>query len=151
MTITPHLSEDAKLYANTGTYDTPVWVEICNVMDLNFVQDATASEVTLRCSGGQRTYVPGLDDISIDFDQLYDPSDTDGWAYLNNLKQTKTASEFAVMDDDIAATGTEGWRGKCMVETFSHSQVNGDPIKTSVSLRPYPTPADEPSGWWSVA
>lgn len=73
---TPILSEDAKLYYNTGSYGSPTWTLICNVKDLTLSLESAEVDVSTRCGSGFNEYIAGLTDVSISYSMLYDPSDT---------------------------------------------------------------------------
>ena len=49
------LSENAKLYYNSGSYASPTWVEICNVKDVTLSLEKDEVDVTTRCSGGLKS------------------------------------------------------------------------------------------------
>jgi len=64
------LGLDAKLYRNTGTYDTPTWVEMTNVKDLTLNLESGEADVTTRANNGWRATVATLKDGSIEFEMV---------------------------------------------------------------------------------
>lgn len=143
------LSEDAKLYYNTGSYASPTWSEIDNVKDLTLSQDKGEVDLTTRASGGYEETGDGLISISVEFSMLYDTAE----AYFGALEQAftnKTAVEFAVMDGPIATTGSEGLRATCMVKTFSRNESLGDALMMDIVLRPVKN-SDAPPVWYTVS
>jgi predicted secreted protein len=132
------LSENAKLYRNTGTNASPTWNEIANVKDLTLSLDKGETDVTTRASNGFQEYVDGMIDATIDFSMLYDPADQDFTA-LEDAFFAKSAVEFAVMDGIITgagSTGNQGLRAFCMVKSFTLNENLGEAIMVDVSLRP---------------
>lgn len=145
---TPKLSEDAKLYINTGTYGSPTWSLICNVKDLTLSMENGEIDVTTRCGAGFREYVAGLTDVTIDFSMIYDPTDA-RWEDLRAAFFDKTAEEFLVLDGANNVVGTEGLRLHAFVKSFTRNETLGEALMTDVSLRPTANANAAPS-WYTV-
>lgn len=146
---TAFLSEDAKLYYNTGSYASPTWTLICNVKDLTLNMSNDETDTTTRCGGGTREYIAGLTDISITFNMLYDPADTP-WEAIRAAFMTKASLEFLCLDGLVATAGSEGLRATMVVTSFNITQTLGDTIMTDVTLRPTPN-ANAAPAWYTAS
>lgn len=136
------LGENAKLYYNldstyggTGTYASPDWDEICNVMELTLSLEQSEVEVTRRCSSGFRDYLQGLIDATITFKMLWDTGDA-AFEDFQEAFFNKTVIEVAVMDGDVTTTGSEGLRSVCLVRSFSRSENIGEALTVDIALKP---------------
>lgn len=132
------LSENAKLYRNTGTNAAPTWNEIPNVKDLTLSMEKDETDVTTRASGGWKEFVDGLIDGSVEFSMLYDPDDQDFTA-LEDAFFAKTPIEFAVMDGIITGAGSagnQGLRAFMMIKSFTRNENLGEALMVDVSIRP---------------
>jgi len=142
---------EAKLYRNTGTYAAPVWNEIANVKDLTLGGDAEEVDVTTRKNAGFKATVAGLKDAAVEFEMEWDTEDLDFSAFQDAFFATAAADkaiEVAVMDGDIAVTGSEGLRATMAVTNFSRNEALGEALAVSVTLKP--TYADHPPEWYVV-
>jgi predicted secreted protein len=129
------LSQNAKLYRNTGTYAVPVWDLIGNVKDLTLSLEKDETDVTTRASGGWKEFVDGMKDATVEFGMLWDTGDADfdafQGAFINN-----TSVEILVLDGLVATTGSEGLRATMMVKSFTRNENLGEALMVDVSLRP---------------
>src|SRR5262245_14248861 len=142
------LELEAKLYRNTGSVGTPTWNEIINVKDLTLNLEAGEADVTTRGNNGWRATVATLKDGSIEFEMVWDTADDD-FATIRDAFLNRSSVEFAVMDGDIAAAGSQGLRATCMVTNFSRNEPLEEAISVSVTVKPtYAATAPE---WMTVA
>jgi hypothetical protein len=141
------LGLDARLYRNTGTYAAPVWNEIKNVKDVTLNLEAGEADVTTRANAGWRATVATLKDGSIEFEMVWDTADDD-FAAIRDAFLNRTSIEFAVMDGDIASSGSQGLRATCMVTSFSRNEALEEAITVSVTVKP--TFAINPPSWMTV-
>jgi predicted secreted protein len=129
------LSQNAKLYRNTGTYASPTWDLIGNVKDLTLSLEKDETDVTTRASGGWKEFVDGMKDATVEFGMLWDTGDADfdafQGAFINN-----TAVEVLVLDGLVATAGAEGLRATMMVKSFTRNENLGEALMVDVSLRP---------------
>ena len=129
------LSQNAKLYRNTGTYSVPVWDLIGNVKDLTLSLEKDETDVTTRASGGWKEFVDGMKDATVEFGMLWDTGDADfdafQGAFINN-----TSVEVLVLDGLAATAGSEGLRATMMVKSFTRNENLGEALMVDVSLRP---------------
>jgi len=142
---------EAKLYRNTGTYESPVWDEVVNVKDLTSGGDAEEVDVTTRKNAGYKAVVAGLKDASVEFDMVWDADDLDFSAFQDAFFATvpaEKAIEVAVMDGPIATAGSQGLRATMAVTNFSRNEALGEALTVSVTLKP--TYADNPPEWYVV-
>lgn len=100
-----------KLYRNTGTFGSPTWDLVPNCRDMETPMAMTKNEASIR---GNRTkmFAPGQLDWGLNWQMVYDPSDTD----LTELRTVfLTAATVDLMDLDglIATSGSLGTRAIC--------------------------------------
>jgi hypothetical protein len=129
------LGLDAKLYRNTGTYAAPVWNEVKNVKDVTLNLEAGEADVTTRGNAGWRATVATLKDASIEFEMVWDSADDDFGA-IRDAFLNRSPIELAVMDGDIATSGSQGLRASCIVTKFSRNEPLEEEITVSVTVKP---------------
>lgn len=108
-----------KAYLNSATHASPTWVELKRIRDATINPDKTKVEIASRESawnkkkGGMKvlsaemTYLRKKKAADSNFNTLLD-------SFLNG-----TAVELAFMDEAIATSGAEGWRGYYEVFTLT--------------------------------
>lgn len=141
------LGLDAKLYRNTGTHAAPAWNEVKNVKDVTLSLEAGEADVTTRANAGWRATVATLKDGSVEFEMVWDTADDDFTA-IRDAFLNHTAIEFAVMDGDIAAAGSQGLRAACAVTNFSRNEALEEAITVGVTVKP--TFSANPPVWMTV-
>lgn len=141
------LGLDAKMFRNTGTYATPVWNEIKNVRDVTLSLETGEADATTRGNNGWRATVATLKDGSVEFDMVWDAADDDFTA-LRDAFLNKTALDMAVMDGDIATSGSQGLRASFMITNFSRNEPLEEAITASVTVKP--TYSANPPEWMTV-
>jgi len=141
------LGMEARLYRNTGTYETPTWTEIDNVKDVTLNLETGEADVTTRANNGWRATAATLKDGSVEFEMVWDTADA-GFTAIQEAYFDNTAIEFAVMDGDIATSGTQGLRATMAVTNFSRNEPLEEAITVSVTIKP--TYADNAPEWMEV-
>jgi hypothetical protein len=142
------LGLDAKIYRNTGDYTTPVWVELGNVKDVTLNLEKGEADVSVRANNGWRATVGTLKDGSVEFEMVWDTGDA-GFAAVKDAYFSDTPIEMAVMDGDIAQSGSQGLRASFSVINFSRNEPLEEALTASVSLKP--AYAVNPPEWMEVA
>jgi len=145
--MTIKLGMEAKLYRNTGTYALPTWVEMINVKDLTLNLEAGEADVTTRGNAGWKATIAALKDGSIEFEMVWDTADADFTA-IQQAFFGNTDLEFAVMDGDVASTGSQGLRALMAITNFSRSEALEEAIGVSVTAKP--TYSANPPEWMTV-
>lgn len=127
------LGLDCKLYR----LENGAWVELTNAKDVTLGLDKDTADVTTRGGDGWKQTVGTLKDASIDFEMVWDTSDTHFAAvfasFLNN-----TAIKIAVMDGDIsaAAGASQGLVAYMSVVKCGRNEKLTEAVIASVSLKP---------------
>jgi predicted secreted protein len=104
-----------KAYRNTGTFGTPVWVEMVNVGDITQSAEKEMAEVPTRAGGGWKAKIGGLKDGDLEF-QIVPQFDDDGvlddddYLALLDSFNDGTPIDIAIMDGDITQVGMRGKR-----------------------------------------
>lgn len=125
----------AKLYRNTGDYDSPTWVEIDNAKDVTLALNADEVDVTTRAGGGHKQTEPGLIDSSVEFDINWD-TDDENFSALQTAFLARTEIEVLVLDGAYTSAGSEGLRMTAKVTTFSRDEALASNLTVSVTLKP---------------
>ena len=141
------LGMEARLYRNTGTYETPTWTEIDNVKDVTLNLETGEADVTTRANNGWRATAATMKDGSVEFEMVWDTADA-GFTAIQEAYFDNTSLEFAVMDGDIATSGTQGLRATMAVTNFSRNEPLEEAITVSVTIKP--TYADNAPEWMEV-
>lgn len=142
------LGLEAVIYRNTGTYGTPVLSPVTNVKDLTLNLEKGTTDVTTRATNGWRTMIGVLKDATIDFQMIWDTSDTHFAAIKDAFLATSLAAqtlEFFIMSADVDTSGSEGLRASCMVEKFTRNEPLEEAITVDVTIRP--TSATNAPAW----
>lgn len=138
------LGMDAKLYRNTGSFGTPVWVEIKNVKDVTLNLEKGEADVTTRANGGWRATVGTLKEASIEFQMVWDTDDANFTA-IQQAFFGNTAIELAVMDGAMTDADSEGLRASFEVFNFTRNEALEEAIMVDVSVKP--TYSANPPAW----
>lgn len=133
--MTYKLGLEGKLYINTGSYGTPVWDEIPNVIDCDIALDKDEADMSNRSSGGWEMMLPTLKKGAVEFEMNYDPADAD-WVLLRDAYINNTLKEYAVADGAVATSGTQYLRLHAYVMKFGRSEKLREGMKTPVTLKP---------------
>lgn len=133
----PRTGDKMKLYHNTGTYETEVWVEICEIGDLSV--DGFKRAVALlerRCKQWGKNIASLMDPISFGFKLVHGLS-MDIFHRMLTDHIYGYVREYLILNDDIAADGAEGLRLPSIFEEFPWDQplkdVSSHQCKLSLS------------------
>ena len=142
------LGLDAKLYRNSGTYQSPNWVEVENVKDVTLGLSKSEADVTTRKNGGWRAILGALKEGVVNFEMLWDTADADFQAFLDAWLND-TAIEVLCLDGDVDTAGCEGLRATMSVTQFERQEPLEEAIKVSVTIKP--TYSDHAPEWYISA
>jgi hypothetical protein len=136
--------KDFKLYRNTDDpYDnTPTWSLVPNIKDLTRGLDKALADASTRGSTF-RQQVGTLKDLTIDFEMVYDPSDTDYDAF-EDAYFNDTDVEILILDGLITTAGSKGIRFMSQVSKFGVDEKLEDVGRTPVTLVPSYAPTNPP-------
>ena len=141
------LGLDAKIYRNVGTSSSPVWDEIAGVKDVTLNLETGEADVSTRNTGGWRATVATLVDASVEFEMVWDPTNDD-FVAIRNAFFSRGTIELAILDGDIAVSGSQGLRAACVVTNFSRNEPLEEAITVSVTAKPTYSIGNPPS--WIV-
>lgn len=139
---------DAKLYRNSGSYESPNWQEITNVKDVTLTLESGEADVTTRANAGWRATVATLKEATIEFEMVWDTGDA-GFTAIQSAFFANTFLEFAVMDGPIAEAGSQGLRATMSITNFSRSEPLEEAVSASVTAKV--AYAENPPEWLTVA
>lgn len=121
-------------YDDAGGWETEDWTEIDDVRDLSAPDSFSEADVSRRASGLKQTE-PGLRDVSIEFEMVYDPSDG-GFAAIQAAYYGKTPIILALANDDITQNGTEFFAAECKILKFERNEPLEGANTYSVMAKP---------------
>jgi hypothetical protein len=126
---------DMKLYYDDGGgWDSEDWVEITNVRDLTGPDSMGEADVGRRAFGNKQTE-PTLRDVAIEWESVYDPSDT-AFMAIKAAYYGKTLVELALADGDITTNGTIFTRIETKILKFERSEQLAGGNYYSISAKP---------------
>lgn len=114
------VGNDLKLYYNTGTDTSPVWVEINIVGDVTVNINIGEAEVDLRVSDWVLA-LPAKLSGGFEFTLANHIGDTN-WDALRALALARTQKQFASANGAIATVGTEYFKAYAFFTAFPWSQ-----------------------------
>lgn len=130
------LGMQAKLYFKVGGVAAGgAWAELGNVKDLTLNMETGEADVTTRANAGWRATVGTLKEGSIEFEMVWDTSDA-GFTAIKDAFFANAAIGLAVMDQDIATTGSQGLQADCSITSFSRNEALEEAITVSVTAKP---------------
>ena len=106
-----------KIYKNTGTHAAPVWSLLTGTRDINVPLTTDELDDSSRDNSFKK-YLAGMIDLSITFQVRYHAGNADQEDLIQKYFG-QDVFEIAVMDGDIATTGSAGLRA--YVQLFSSS------------------------------
>lgn len=131
----PKLGISARLYRNTGTYNSPTWSAVNNISDVtvNVAWDkGDASTRASRVKGGAKTQL----DLSVNVKMAVSDTDTAYLAFIGaSLDDTRI--DVLVLNGDIGTEGVRGFRFDALVYTANEDQALGNTLYDDMMLSPY--------------
>lgn len=150
----PKTGHKMKLYRNTGTVAVPVFSEVAEVGDVS-ISDLTRglAELKRRASDFTKNLVTLIQSIAVEF-RLHHGLDATNFDAIRTNFFSGAVEEWAVMDGDIATTGSEGLRVGVVVEQFPFDQpledVAGHDIRLAVGYFEDPPGTEVDPSWFVV-
>ncbi len=143
------LGMDAKLYYKVGGVGgSGSWEELVNVKDVTLNLETGEADVTTRGNAGWRATAATLKEGSIEFEMVWDTGDA-GFTAIKNAYFNNAKIGFAIMDGDIAASGSQGLQADFSITNFSRKEALEEALTVSVTAKPtYSTTAPQ---WVTVA
>lgn len=140
------LGLEAKLYHNAVDFS-GTFAEIKNVKDLTLNVEAGEADASTRGNNGWRATLATLKDGSIEFEMIWDTTDA-AFTAIRTAFFDGTGVGFAIMDGDIADTGSQGLKAAMVITNFSRNEPLEEAITVSVTAKP--TYSDNPPEWMVV-
>lgn len=135
--IGPRTGHDMKMYRNTGTVATPVWLLVDEVGDVS-IPDLSRGLAELKRRANEFTKnLPSLiQSIAIEF-RLHHGLDATNFDAIRTAFFAGTVEEWAIFNEAIATTDSEGLRIPVLVENFPWDQpledVSGHDVRLAVA------------------
>ena len=134
-----------------GVYSGPAptnLTEMPNVRDLTLNLSKGEADATTRGGNGWKTILAALKEGSIEFEMIWDTTDTSFQAFFNAWL-TDTNIAVASLDGDKATVGSQGLWADFVVTGFSKKEPLAEVQAVSVTIKPaYSTVAPQ---WVAVA
>jgi hypothetical protein len=138
------LGLDAKLYRNTGTIGSDLWVLVSNVRDVTLNLETGEADVTTRGNAGWRASVGTLKDASIEFEMVWDSEDVD-FVVFKDAFFAGNPIELLVMDGEASLPSSQGLRALCQIINFTRSEALEEALTVSITAKP--TYSGAPPAW----
>ncbi len=130
------LGLDAKLYyCVAGIGGTPTWTLLGNVKNVTLNLQKGEADVTTRANNGWKATAATLKEGSIEFEMVWDPSDT-GFTAIKDAYFNNTLIGMAAMDGAVATTGSQGLWADCAITDFTRDEPLEDAISVKVTAKP---------------
>jgi len=128
---------DCILARNSGSYGSPTWSTVSIARDVSLNMERKAGDTSKRGGGGHASELVGNSDTGVEFEVIYDPTDTQFIA-LQAAYMAKTVVEFAIANGTIATTGTNYLRAHFQLHKFSRTEPLDDASKVSCMIKVAP-------------
>lgn len=129
---------------------TPTWNLVDGIKDLNEDDQFDAFENTIRRNRGLKTFLPTLEDLSIEFDLVIPDNvlqgtttavsagnpDFDDFRAFQTAKRKRLPIDCLVLTGPLDQNGAEGFRAFMHVLGFGRPQSNGDGAFCKVKMQP---------------
>ena len=129
------LGRKAKLYRNTGSYDSPTWSEVTLVRDLTLNLTKAEADASTRGSDGWEEVIGGLKSASVSFGLKYVEDNTDLIAFEEAFHADGTI-ELAIMSGGITTAGSRGLRATFEVFEFTRNEQQNETMSADVTIKP---------------
>lgn len=136
-------------YYNAGSYSSPTWTEILPIKDLTLPQTDDDAESSSREGGGSKESEPGLRDNGVEYDMVYNQSDS-AFAAHQTAYLARTTIELLVLDGLQSTSGSQGLRVTTKVSKFTRKEDLGGVVMTEVSAKPAKN-ANAAPAWYTAA
>lgn len=115
------IGKNLKLYYSDD-YGTPVWTEIEKAINVNLPDISKSINKIMTRESGWQFAVPGNKSIQLTFGYLYEKGTDTVLDDLYDSFVNDTVLTFAVMDGNIATTGSVGWLFPGIVSAMPETQ-----------------------------
>ncbi len=126
---------NAKTYRNTGSYESPTWVEFKNIVDLEYPDSMQEADFTTRGSNGFSEKEPTLRDLELNFGMVNKAGDAD-LAAVATAYASRAKLDLQVLDNGIAVNGAKGVRARWKVFSFKKGQPLAGAQTMDVGMKP---------------
>ena len=116
------------------------WNELANVRDVTLSMETGEADVTTRANSGWRATVATLKEASVEFEMVWDSTDT-GFTAIKNAYINNDVIGMQVLDGPSG----EGLQADFMITAFSRSESLEEAITVSVTAKV--TYSDTPPSW----
>jgi hypothetical protein len=125
----------AKLFFKVGGVAAAgAWTELANVKDVTLSLETGEADVTTRANAGWKATVATLKEGSVEFEMVWDSADA-GFTAIKNAFFGNLPIGLAVMDGDLAATGSQGLQADFSITQFSREEPLEEAIVVKVQAK----------------
>jgi hypothetical protein len=140
---------DAKLYyCAAGIGGTPTWTELTNVKNVTLNLQKGEADVTTRGNNGWKATAGTLKEGSIEFEMVWDTTDT-GFTAIQQAYFQNSKIGIAAMDGGITTAGSQGLWADCQITDFSREEPLEEALSVKVTAKP--TYSTNPPIWKTVS
>jgi len=148
MSDEPTTGMDCYAYYNAGTYDTPSWIKIPTLKDVQLPSQFRKADGTTRDSS-VGTVKPTVRDITVTLTMRRNRANA-VFEVLRAAHYAKTTLDVVFVDDPIATAGAEGPRFTGYVTGFDEAEPMLEFSEVSISIEPAAGAANDPE-WHTVS
>ena len=134
-------------YINSGSYGSPVWGLVNNVVDLDNEFSMGEEDATNRAQSGFKAVMPTLDERSAELGMLYNPSDANWQLMLTNYAG-RVLMDVTMRDQPIGTSGSQGPRAQMYCTKFGRKEPLNGVMTTPVTLKV--GPSANPPSWMTT-
>ena len=126
---------DCVMYISAGA-DTTSWVDCPNIRNCTTSGSYSEDDVTRRGSAGVKESEPALEEVSLDFDLLFNKQDTSDFELILAAKSARTALSVMALDGLSNVAGSQGPKGNFKVFKFERTEDIEGHVAYAVTLKP---------------
>ncbi len=104
--------------------------ELCEVQDVTLSQSVDEIETSNRCDDGNKSFIAGLRELTLDFDMIWKSSMGVAAQDVETAFSAKSSVAVQVLDED-----GEGWSFDAIVTKYDKNEPLADAQTVSVTLR----------------
>lgn len=127
------LGKDAAIYWAAAGATAP-GTEITNVRDVTLNLSAGEADYTTRGNSGWRATAPTLRECSVDFQMVWNPTDT-AFDAIKEAFLNSTLISLAVLDQPDTVTGAEGPLADFSITSFTRNEALEDVLTVDVTAK----------------
>ena len=129
------LGTECQAFYNSGTQDTPVWVECTVIINVAYKIAFDKLAASCRGSAGVKQYMHGDAEHDLTVSLCHDNADS-VWEAFRTAMWAKTPMHMQIYDGDKTVSGNEGYEATYGIFGADETQNLGAVVEDSITLAP---------------